>query len=270
MKQPNEYWLKYMLMFSEMSLEQIAETAVMYEMLEPDEGYLSSLRDKLLETRPTPFRMDFSPSRAWVRRQRIMSLAKEEKYAIQARDLLGDTRNRPIIEALLIADMPPGEIATYAQAITGGKLSKKAIDLYRHYFWNRDLLSAQQWYEYLLDHPKGKALKSCYARGAEFALWKIGHRPDLEQKTVIRGLFNESSMRFFETTAMPNTKDTALTAKLWAENIFKATEELNRTGDAVQQVVDGLRDIAINLGKRDISSIHDLPPIDAEEEEEDV
>ena len=56
-----------------------------------------------------------------------------------------------------------------------------------------------------------------------------------------------------------------MTAKLWAENIFRATEELNKTGDAVGQVLDGLRDIAIKLGKRDVSSVHSLAPIDGEE-----
>jgi hypothetical protein len=270
MKQPNEYWLKYMLMFSEMSLEQIAETAVMYEMLEPPEGYLSSLRDKLLETRPERFRMDFGPTRAWVRRQRIMSLAKEEKYAVQGRNLLGDTRARPIIEALLLANMLPADVAISVKTLTGKEVSKRAIDMFRHYFWNADLLSTKQWHEYFREHPNGKVLKSCYARGPEFALWKMGHRPELEQKAVMRGLFNEATMRFFETTSMPNTKDTALTAKLWAENIFRATEELNKTGDAVQQVIDGLRDIAIKLGKRDVSSIQDLPSIDDLEEDDSV
>ena len=65
---------------------------------------------------------------------------------------------------------------------------------------------------------------------------------------------------------MPNGKDTAMTAKLWAENIFKATEEMNKTGDAVSQVIDGLRDTAIKLGKRDISSVQDLGDISGGEE----
>ena len=77
MKQPNEYWLKYMLMFSGLTLEQIAEMAIMYEMTPPDTTYLSALRDKLLETRPTPFRITSTEARAWVRRQRFMSLVKK-------------------------------------------------------------------------------------------------------------------------------------------------------------------------------------------------
>ena len=49
-----------------------------------------------------------------------------------------------------------------------------------------------------------------------------------------------------------------MTAKLWAESLFRANEELEKSGDAVKQVLDNLKDIAIKLGKRDITSIDDL------------
>ena len=65
-------------------------------------------------------------------------------------------------------------------------------------------------------------------------------------------------MRFFETSQFENSRDTAMTAKLWAESLFKANEELEKSGDAVKQVLDNLKDIAIKLGKRDITSIDDL------------
>ena len=89
-------------------------------------------------------------------------------------------------------------------------------------------------------------------------MWRLGFRIELSQQDVIRGVFHESAMRFFETTTQKNTRDTAMTAKMWAENIFKATEELNKTGDEVRQVLDELKSVAIKLGKRDISSIDDL------------
>ena len=261
MKHPNEYWLKYMLMFSDLSLEQICEAAVLYEMPEPDTDYLLVIRDQLERTKPSPFRLDFAETRKWVRRQRIMSLAKEDKYAVQARDLLGNTRVRPVLDALLISDTPVDRIALYLKDITGQSVTKRVINMYAHYFMNRDLLSTSEWFSYFMAHENGKMLKSCYSRGEEFTLWKLGHKVPLSQKEVIRDLFHESSMRFFETAGMPNGKDTAMTAKLWAENIFKATEEMNKTGDAVSQVIDGLRDIAIKLGKRDISSVQDLGDI---------
>jgi len=258
MKQPNEYWLKYMLLFSGLSSGQIREAARMYAMPEPTEAYLRELSTQLDETRPARLDLNNNPTRVWVRRQRVMSLASEQPDAIRARDILGQTKLRPVLEALIICDASLKDITKYVVEVCGVKLSKKTIDFYRHYFWNRDLLSSNEWLEYLESHPNGEVLSQCYKQGLEYALWRLGYRVELSQKDVIRSVFHESAMRFFETTTSPNNRDTAMTAKMWAENIFKATEEMNKTGDEVRQVLDELKTVAIKLGKRDISSIEDL------------
>ena len=258
MRHPSEYWLKYMLMFSDLSTAQIVETARMYGMVPPTSEYLNSLRGTLMETRPSPFRMDFAPSRNWVRRQRFLSMAREDEHARNARELLGDTKARRAIEALLLANMELEDVQEYVLKITGVSVHKKTLDLYRHYFWNRDLLSTREWFNYLQDYEDGRMLSSCYSQGGEYALWKLGHRVKLPKEEVLNSVFHESAMRFFETSQFDNTRDTAMTAKLWAESLFKANEELDKSGDAVKQVLDNLKDIAIKLGKRDITSIDDL------------
>ncbi|MAP23581.1 MAG: hypothetical protein CL582_21850 [Alteromonadaceae bacterium] len=187
-----------------------------------------------------------------------MSLATGQQHALQARDLLGDTKIRPVIEALILSDAALEDISEHTLNITGNKISKNVLDMYRHYFWNRELLSSGEWFSYLEEHPNGELLSQCYRQGLEYALWRLGYRVELSQQDVLRGVFHESAMRFFETTTQSNTRDTAFTAKMWAENIFKATEELNKTGDEVRQVLDELKSVAIKLGKRDISSIDKL------------
>lgn len=267
MKHPNEYWLKYLILFSGMSLEQISETALMYEFPEPDPNYLRELRDNLEETRPSPFRLSSASVKTWLRRQRVMSLAREDVNAVAARDHLGHPKVRRMMNAMLLSGTESDEIATYVTQLSGLKTTKKTVELYRHYFWNTKLLSLKQWRDYLKEHHDGKMLLSCLHQGTEHALWKLGHRVELPQEDVLRGVFHEASMRFFEMSQAPNTRDTALTAKLWAESIFKATEELNRSGDAVKQVITELKDMAIRLGRRDISSIEALS--DKPEPEED-
>jgi hypothetical protein len=65
-------------------------------------------------------------------------------------------------------------------------------------------------------------------------------------------------MRFFEVGSKKNSKDTALTAKLWSEQIFKSLEELNKSGDAVQEVLEDLKNITIRLEKSSIKDIEAL------------
>jgi hypothetical protein len=255
MKHPNEYWLKYLILFSGMTPKQIASTAGLYEFPAPSSGYILELTATLGKTKPKPFRTTSAKTRAWIRRQRVMSLFKDDKDALAARELLGIPRARRVINALLLADTPPQEIAGHVLSLTGQSPTAKTISLYRHYFWNTKLLSIREWVSYLKDHCDGRVLESCLHQGAEHALWKLGHRVEVAQEDVLRGIFHESSMRFFELSQSENGRDTALTAKLWAESVFRAAEELSRSGDAVKQVIGELKNMAIRLGRRDISSI---------------
>lgn len=258
MKQPNEYWLKYMLTFSGLRRDQIIEAAELYSMVPPTRDYLSELNRKLEETKPSPFRVNSASVLAWIRRQRFLSLYREDEAAIKARDLLGDEKKRDIIEALTLAETPVDKIADYIELLCNKAIDVKVVKLFQHYFWNPKIMSTTKWYDYLDTHPRGYTLKSCLNKGEEFSLWKLGYRVSISQEDMLRTVFHESSMRFLELNGKANNRHTALTAKLWAENIFKANEELIRTGDTTKEVLEELRSIAIRLGKREISSVEDL------------
>ena len=258
MKQPNEYWLKYLLTFSGSTRAQIASMAEMYAMVPPTQEYLSALDQKLSNTKPNPFRLSSPNVLSWIRRQRMMSLYREDEHATEARDILGDNKKRKIIEALTLAEAESETIAHYLSLLCNTTVSERVINIYQHYFWNPKIMTTKQWFKFLNTHPDGKILKDCLGRDPEYALWKIGHRIELSQEDVLKEVLHESSMRFMELCGRPNNRNTALTAKLWAENLFKAHEELSRTGDAAKEVLEELRGISIKLGKRDISSIEDL------------
>lgn len=257
-RQPNEFWLKYMLLFSGATLEQIVQTANLYQMIPPTLEYLRALRDQLEQTKPSPFRMSSHATRNWVRRQRIMSMAAGEQSAVAARELLADNRLRPILETLLMTDLDLGKVVEHVYTLTGRTVSKEVVDRYRHYFWNRELMSLNDWNEYLADHPRGRDLLSCQRQGEEFALWKLGHRVELSKQDILQTVLHESAMRFVELNGHHNGIKTATAAKFWAENVFKSIEALDRTGDSVKQVVDSLRELSIKLGKREISSVERL------------
>ena len=264
MRQPNEYWLKYMLV-SGSTQSNIAEIARLYSFPVPDRAYLRSLQQKLNETKPSPFRASSRPAKAWLRRQRVMSLFSSDRHALKSRDYLGNYKLRPVLEALILADTAREEIPEYCAKICGKKPSPKAVKLFEHYFWNRAVLTPSEWVSYLSGHEEGDFLIECYRRGPVYALWKLGYREEVSQEEVVKGILHESTMRYFETSSKNNSKDTAVTAKLWSEQVFRALEELGKTGDGVQQVLDELKNIAIHLEKTDIASIEALK--DGEKEE---
>jgi hypothetical protein len=257
MRQPNEYWLKYMLV-SGSTQSDIVDISRLYSFTVPDRDYLRELSQKLNETKPSPFRATLKPAKAWLRRQRIMSLFTSDESAVKARTYLGNYKLRPVLEALILADTDRASIPDYCAKICGKKPSTKSVRLFEHYFWNRSLLTPSEWAGHLAGHDEGDLLLECYRRGPMYALWKLGYREEVSPDEVVKGILHESTMRYFETGSEKNSKDTAIMAKLWSEQAFRALEELGKTGDGVQQVLDELKNIAIHLEKTDISSIEAL------------
>ena len=258
MRQPNEYWLKYMLIHSGASYSDIISASEMYGFVPPIQSYLQDLRQTIDRTKPKPFRVNTPTTRTWLRRQRVMSLVSGDKEALKARDYLGDTKLRPVLEALLISDTKKSDIPEVCKELTGKKITVQSIKFFEHYFWNRNSLTLKEWELYLAEHPAGEMLLACRERGTEYALWKLGYRIDMEHEEVVRGVLHEATMRFFEVGSKKNSKDTALTAKLWSEQIFKSLEELNKSGDAVQEVLEDLKNITIRLEKSSIKDIESL------------
>lgn len=266
-RHPNEYWLKYLLTFTTASLSEVSSAAEMYRMVAPPTSYLKALRTSLESSKPSPFDIRNATTRAWTRRQRMMSMTLNEPAVVGARTILSDNKIRPVFESLILADASIADIVKYTRAITGQTVTQEVVEKYRHYFWNRELLSMDEWSDYLKGYPNGKSLMSCYNQGLEFALWRLGYRVELTKQEILNNILHESAMRFAELNSSNNSMNTSIAAKNWADCVFKSIEALEKTGDSVKKVVDDLREISIKLGRRDISSIESLNRKPPEEDE---
>ena len=255
---PHDYWLKYMLTYVEASVKDVQAASELYGLGIPGASYLRDLRNALKQGRPKPFRKNSSQVKRWIRRQRIMSLVREDKHIKSVRFILSDHRVRKTTQLLLISGACPEDIAEYVKEITGKKLHAKAINLFRHYFWNVEKLSLEQWSVFLKDWPDRDLYLNCRERGEDYTLWKLGYRIDTTDNELLACMLHEAQNRFFETSGRGNTKDTAATAKLWADIAFRALDEKNKSGDAVKQVLDELKSIAIHLNDTKTPSIDEV------------
>lgn len=251
MRLPYEYWLKYLLVSAQATTEQIADLCKLHQLPEPEDAYLTRLRNELGGRR----HITDVPT---LRRLKIKALAKAEPDAVAARELLTEYRLRPALELLIISGMPASEISFYAETVLKRVIPPNVVSMYRHYFWNPDLLSNYDWELFFIDCKDNfhtKKLKQSLLRGEEFALWKIGYIKESEHRGIISNMLYESAMRFKELSAYGNGHDTALSAKMWAETVFKSAEFLSRDEDAIKSTVEDLNSFALKLGRREISSV---------------
>ena len=258
MSLPHEYWVKYMLLHPDVKRNSIHQVADLYGLVQPEDYELRALNDKLNSTKPKPFNLRTTKVRNWLRRQRVYSLLFEKDDAVEARSFLGNHKLRRCLQFLIMADTPREKIPSYCAKLTGAKPSLGSVKLFEHYFWKRDNLALHEWDEFLIDHPDRHTLLACHERGPEYALWKLGYREEIPTDLIVKGVLHEASMRFLETSGMKNNRDTAMTAKLWSDTIFRSLEELSKSGDAVQEILDELKQISIKLEEANVKSIEEL------------
>ena len=260
MPSPQEYWIKYLVCCQDFSNTDVNNVLDLTGFLRCEDAYISGVRDMALMDKPR-LRVTDVKCRPWLRGQRILALARNDEVAQQARDTLSDTKLRPILEALLLAGLSDLDVALNAATLAQRRVSEELVRTYRHYFWNVGLLTLSEWRDYLDNYQgsHGKKLRTYYNKGAVFTLWKLGQRPTVTVDQAIETIFQESTLRFMELTAYPNGQDTALASKMWAENVFKASELLSRTDGAIKRSLDELSQVALRLGRREISSIDSLP-----------
>jgi hypothetical protein len=254
MRLPYEYWLKYLLVSAQATTEQIGELCELHQLPVPEDEYLTRLRAELGGRR----HITDIPT---LRRLKIKGLAVSDPDAVAARELLSEYRLRPALELLIISGMTDADIAHYLEVILKRIVPEAVIGMYRHYFWNVNLLSNYDWEIYFLDSKDsqhGKKLKQGLLRGEEFALWKLGYIKETEQRGIISNMLYESAMRFRELSSYGNGQETALAAKMWAETVFKSAEFLSRDEDAIKSTVEDLNAFALKLGRREISSVASL------------
>lgn len=248
----HEYWLKYLITTVGYNYTQIRTACNLYELVIPDRQYVHDLRDELATTRPKPYRKGSDAARSWLRSQKLLAISQNDKWVQRARDFLGDVKLRAVLEALIIADTPREDIPSYCLTLCGVSPPAKAIAYFEHYFWNPSVMRLTHWKEQLDDHPRKDILIRCRERGHVFALWQLGFRQEVAKDDILKGVLHEATMRYFDISGKQNNRDTAATAKLWSDTIFRAMEEMERSGDGMQQVIEELRAISIRLDETDI------------------
>lgn len=254
MRLPYEYWLRYLVSVPLLSTAQVHDLCNLYRLPLPEETYLTYLRTS------TTGGHGRLTSPAALRAAKIKALADGNADAVRARELLTEHRVRPTIEALLISGMSDKDVVFYLEGFHRLQLTEQAVAYYKHYFWNVDSLSNLEWEEFLDEYQShhGKRLKQFLLRGPDFALWRLGHVPDLDAKASAKVIMHESMMRFRELSTYSNTQPNAMAAKMWAENFFKAAEFLDKDEDAVHNTISALSEFALKLGTREITSVHAL------------
>jgi hypothetical protein len=246
---PSEYYIKY-LVLAGTSDTRVGKLLDQMGHPRPGHAYTKRLRDSL--TPPRPFRIGGGRSSRqttkWLTRHKLYPLFVRDAHMDEATDILGQHDLRLVLETFLLAGVGVDEIIDTVVQRFGRELPEQTIRYYGHFFWNRSLLTPQEWGDWLKDYRYGPQLKGVYDEGPQMAKWRLGFNNRMDANDMLKVVRDESFHRFMQTHTMANDVGTAKVAATWAGTFFEAHKNLASGDTQLAEVISRFEALVLHRG----------------------
>jgi len=257
LRSPAEYYLKYLIIsrFADVRINQLMDR-LGYPRLRAQ--YLAALRRGIKAPKPLRIGLKHKRTDTWLEKQSLYPLFYRDKHMDKATMALSNNTVRPLLESLILSDTPTQEIVGMVKTRTGAKYPEQVIRYYKHFFWNRDLLTAQEWDEFLENYTRGAELRGVYGEGAQMVKWRLGFNGAIDANDMLRSVQTEAFHRFMQTHNMSNSTSTAKIAATWAGVLFEAGKQLNSGETQLSEVISQFEAIFVRRAEGTVDSIQEL------------
>jgi hypothetical protein len=251
-RHPAEYWIKFLLSRREHGFEEIVAMCVAADLGELDPNYLRALDTELRAEAPVPFRghdLRHRASMTFLRQCGVYDAWHRNAAMRQAMSMLGNAQVRPLMEAFILSPMKPDQAVKKIFQNTGVDVSERAYELFRHYFWNSQLLSMEEWGEFIAGRRVAHkewlriAVTAKGARGVQLLLWRTGSGAlrHIDSGRMFTDLRNIAYMKALELEHEPADKDNATAFRSYVHSAKMAQEEITASAAAAQDLVDSFQ-----------------------------
>ena len=182
-------------------------------------------------------------SRNYLRKLRIYSLFHPEPHTQEMRDrILPDPRLRMRIETLLLGKVQPHQIARRLTK-DGERISHEAVEEFRHYFWNVEGMSFEDWGDYFVSDEGGRTwrfqstLASALHCGSEVALQRAGLTRSLDMQEVLERMALELDATFREIQQLPLSAAKVEMMNATIRTMLRVDERRQESDAALQEVL---------------------------------
>lgn len=230
-------------------------------------AYIRQVKEQM-EERPDPFRPadpTHLPSRQWLKSHKIYDMWAQTPAVKESLAILQDIYLQEKLRPLLLSTLHPAIIVKRLRKYTSIPLTRDGVTAYRHYFWNRTLLTEGQWLDYFDGHTGSNVL----AQG-------LLTPPDLVQKHLpwVVGIsgpaagFNmaEAAMRIgqiamkhaIELEHSRATMDSTAAVKNCMTTLEKANNILRQSDVALQDVLKQFQQFRMKMDKSRVIDVQAL------------
>lgn len=206
------------------------------------------------------------PSQRFLRKEGVLDAWRSGPDMRQAKRVLESNPLRQAVETFILSPVKAEQAVRKIQQKLDFYLTARAYDLYRHYFWNRDLLTGLEWGDFIQTRDAADrqllqlAVGARGASGAQLLLWKMG-MGGLRQMEANRGFTTARNVSFMmlEQTSMHEPSKNH--SEMWLNYIRAAKmcqDAVDSSGSAVQDVVESFNAFRMRHEETKAPSIKEL------------
>jgi hypothetical protein len=270
-RSPSEYYIRF-LVSREKDLEQINanEIGQVLESLGLDSlspSYIRSVATQM-KGRPDPFdpeNIRDKPSRDYLKAHKIFDMWHPTPAVREAQLILVDPYLREKLEPMLLSSLRPSDIARRLRKYTSIALTGAGVEAFGHYFWNRRLLTQQEWMELL----RQRTYRNPYVQGLltppdvapQHLPWVLGMSGPAGSFNTAEAAARIGQIAYkhaLELEHMPATLDTTMSLKNCMNTLEKADVIMRRSDVALRDVLRQFQKFRMKLDEAKIVEVQQL------------
>jgi hypothetical protein len=180
-KHPALFYAKYLLSKRSHPFQAIVAMLELLDLAGLDEDDLGRIEQALKFPIPyCPGSKDHVPTQTFLRKEGIWDAWHGEQDMIRTRAILGEPELRQAMESMILAPVSQEAGLRRLQMRFGDSVSPAAYHLFEHYFWNRSVMSALDWGQFVSRRQTSNqtwlklALDAKDTGSLRLLLWKMG------------------------------------------------------------------------------------------------
>lgn len=269
-RSPCEYYIKYVI-----SREDEFNDQTVMDQLDRlgldglNLGYIRRVQEEM-GPRPDPFLPQdptHTVTRRWLKVNKIYDMWANTAASREAMAILQDNYLQEKLRPLLLSSLHPAIIAKRLRKFTSIPLTRDGVMTYRHYFWNRMLMTQGQWLEYFDGQTGTNVLAQGLLTPADLAQrhlpWVVGISSPPSDFNMVEAAARIGQIAVKHAIELENQRcsvDTSAALRNCMTTLKEANNILRQSDVALQDVLKQFQQFRMKMDRAKVVDIKMLTP----------
>jgi len=265
-RSPSEFFIKFLLSQREHDPAQVLRILEDFGLEGLTVGYIKKLQIKM-EPFPDPWEpaQVEGPTREYLKKHGIHDLWFPHAHVQEAYKILSSPQLRADVQQLVLSPLRIEEVVRRLNKHHDIKLTIEGIEAFRHYFWNKSLLSMDEWIEFLEERPRAAENITMLRVSPDVAQSLVpwiaglaGPPASLNTGTVARRLRDIAFLKVLEIERQPATLAHSKMMKNYSDVIRGMEAEMRQSEVALRDVLKAFEKFRLRKDDATVPAIEEV------------